>query len=106
MRDHQHLTARTPSDGRQRLSHAGAHLAADALIHFVEHERGHRVMRGQDDFQRQHQPGQLPARRHAGERARVEADVELDLEHDVFGTLCAVRCARYDPDRKAPLRHP
>jgi len=46
---------------RQRFPHPHTHLAADALIDFVENERRHRVMRREHDLQREHEARQLAA---------------------------------------------
>ena len=57
MGDHERLPAAAGSrDGRERRAHLPAHLAADALVDLVEHERRHRVVLRQDDLQRQHEP--------------------------------------------------
>jgi len=58
VRDHQRLPA-APAALRyrsQRFSHATPNFAADSLIHFVEYQRRHRIVLGEHDFQREHQP--------------------------------------------------
>ena len=53
VRDHQGLPA-PARQCRERLAHASACFSADPLIDFVEDERRHRVVLGQDHLERQH----------------------------------------------------
>ena len=43
-------------DARQRRADANADFSADPLIHLVEHEGRHRIVRREHDFQGEHQP--------------------------------------------------
>ena len=72
--DHQHLVPL--GHLRQRVAHLGADLAADPLVHLVEHQRRDRVVPREHHLEREHQARQLAARRHLGERLGVEPDVE------------------------------
>jgi len=106
--DHEDLApaVASTSDRGERLTDPPAHFAADALIHFVEHERGHRVVLGQNDLERQHQTRQLAAGRRLRQRARFHPDVEPDLEDDVLRAL-GVGCRAWGEScREPPSRHP
>jgi len=70
VRDDEGLTLRS-RDAREGFSHPHAHFAADALIHFVEHERRDGVVSRQHHLQREHQARQLPTRRASGEGANA-----------------------------------
>jgi len=60
VRNHQGLAVGAGKT-RQCLAHPDTDLTTDALIHLVEDEGRHRVMRREHHFQREHQPRQLPA---------------------------------------------
>jgi len=60
MRDDERLTLGS-GDARECFSHPHAHLATDALIHFVEHEGRDGVVCREHHLQREHQPRQLAA---------------------------------------------
>ena len=58
VRDDERLTAFTRHI-HQRLADAAAHLTADTLIDFVEHQGWDDVVRCQHHLQRQHEPREL-----------------------------------------------
>ena len=83
VRDHEHLVPLRHL-GKRRAD-ARADLSADSLIDLVEHQRRHGVMPSQHDLEREHEPGELAARRDPREWPRVEAHVELHQELHALG---------------------
>jgi len=84
--DHERLPA-AARHRSQRLSHPPADLTPNPLIHLVEHKGGNRVVRRQNDLQRQHEAGQLAARGDSGEGAGPQPHVQLDLEDHRLGPI-------------------
>ena len=71
----------------QPLAHRIGHRAADAAIHFVEHQRGGRRGLRQRHFQRQREARQLAARGDLGQRAEGGAFHGGDFEGDLLQAI-------------------
>jgi len=106
VRDDERLASLVSRDRGQRLAHSPAHLATDALVHFVEHERRHGVVPRQHDLERQHESRQLATRGDLGEGTGLETDVQLHLKDDILGALRAGSGERYQPGREPSVPHP
>jgi len=106
--DHEHLAraARAARHTHQGVAHPSPHLTADPLIHFVEHERRHRVVLRQDDLERQHQTRQLASRRDLGERPGLHPDIQLDFKHDRLRPIPPGRRETGEVRDEAPAGHP
>jgi len=77
----------------ERFPDPPAHLAADALIDFVEHERRDDIVGGEHDLEREHESRELAARGHPSQWTRFHPLVQLHLEDDVLSTMRVVRGA-------------
>ena len=102
--DHQHLVPLRHL--RQRAAHLRADLAADALVHLVEHQRGDRVVPGEHHLEREHQARELATGRHPGERLGLEPDVELHVNCTLSWPCDARLGQRRQLDRELPARQP
>ena len=63
---------------REGLPNLGSDFAANALIDLIEDERRHRIVPGQNDFEREHQSGQLAAGGGLGKRPGLDTRIEPD----------------------------
>ena len=71
-------------DFRESRADLRTHLAADALVHLIEHQRRDGIVLGEDHLEREHQARQLAAGGDLREQFRLQSGVELHLELHAF----------------------
>ena len=76
---------------RQAAADLDRRGAADAGIHLVEHERRHRIDRGDHDLDREHDATELATRRALGDGSRFGAGVRGEQDRDVVAARTPTR---------------